>query len=325
MIPIRDINPSRTKPLVNTSLIALNVLVFLFQMLQGGGSARFVYFYGLVPARYSVGDIAAYFSFGQQAFSFLSFMFLHGGFLHILGNMWFLYIFGDNVEDALGPYRYAAFYLLCGISSGLMHMLFNLHSNVPVVGASGAIAGVMGAYLILYPGARVLTLFPILFIPLFFEIPAFVFMGIWFMIQFLSAVGSSGQTTDIAWWAHIGGFIFGIVFLHLLRRVPQVGATRFTQQIAERKKTHHLQVLRPTAPMDDIHLYGTLVITPHEAEHGVQKLVNIPWGFHSQLYRIAVPPGTRDGGILRLNGAGRKTADGLRGDVLLTVKVEAFG
>jgi membrane associated rhomboid family serine protease len=324
MIPIRDINPAKTVPVVNYAIIGLNVFVFLAELLQGGDMARFVYYYGLVPSRYSSPEIAAYFSFGQQAFSFLSFMFLHGGFLHIIGNMWFLYIFGDNVEDHLGPYRYLAFYLLCGVLSGVSHMLFNIHSNVPVVGASGAVAGVMGAYLILYPRAKVLTLVPIIIIPFFFELPAFVFMGLWFLIQFLNAAASFGNATDIAWWAHIGGFLFGILFLRLLGRVPSTGVTQFTQQLAERKTTHRLQVIRPTGPVDDPNLYGTIMITPHEALRGTQKVVNIPWGFHNQMIRVTVPADTREGNILRLADMGKRMPDGRRGDLMLTVAFEAY-
>ena len=140
-----------------------------------------------MPARYTIPHISDYFTHGQQLFSFFSYMFLHGGFWHLLGNMWTLYIFGDNVEDHLGSVRYLAFYLLCGIASAVSHFMLNAASNVPTIGASGAIAGVMGAYFILHPGARILTLVPIVFIPLFFEIPAFIFLGIWFLIQFISA------------------------------------------------------------------------------------------------------------------------------------------
>lgn len=324
MIPIRDTNPSRTVPVVNYALIGLNVFVFLTELFQGSDMARFVYYYGLVPARYFDAEIASYFSFGQQIFSFFSFMFLHGGFLHILGNMWFLYIFGDNIEDHLGPFRYLAFYLLCGISSGVTHMVLNIHSNVPVVGASGAIAGVMGAYLILFPRSKVLTLVPILIIPFFFELPAFIFMGIWFFIQFLNAASSFGNATDIAWWAHIGGFLFGILFLRLMGRLPATGATHFTRQLAERKTTHRLQVIHPSGPVEDPNLYGTIFLTPYEAVRGTQKVVNIPWGFHNQMVRVTVPPDTREGNILRLAGMGKRMPDGRRGDLMLTVQFEAY-
>ena len=152
MIPIRDTIQSKNYPIVNTIIIAANVLVYLVQLTQGDRLNQFIITYGLVPARYSVPQIAAYFTIGQQVLSFFSFMFLHGGFWHLLGNMWSLYIFGDNVEDRLGPLRYLLFYLLCGFLSGVSHLFVNWHSQVPTIGASGAIAGVMGAYLLLFPG-----------------------------------------------------------------------------------------------------------------------------------------------------------------------------
>ncbi len=175
MFPIRDTVPSKNYPIVTHALIAVNIICFLIQISQGRDFDHFAYIYGLVPARYTVPQIAEYFTFGQQAFAFFSFMFLHGGFMHILGNMWFLYIFGDNVEDRLGHFRYFLFYILCGLLSGLSHFFLNLHSNLPTIGASGAIAGVMGAYFILHPTSKILTLVPILIIPFFFEIPAFFF------------------------------------------------------------------------------------------------------------------------------------------------------
>ena len=163
MIPLRDTVPAKTYPVVNNVIIGINVAIFLYQLTQGAGLDRFIYIYGLVPARYSVPQIGDYFTVPQQLFSFLSFMFLHGGFWHLLGNMWSLYIFGDNVEDRLGHLHYLLFYIICGIASGLSHMLLNMNSNVPTIGASGAIAGVMGAYFILHPRARILTLIPIWF------------------------------------------------------------------------------------------------------------------------------------------------------------------
>jgi membrane associated rhomboid family serine protease len=205
MIPIRDTIPARNYPIVNTTIIGINILVYLIQMGQGPAPDRFIYIYGLVPARYSVSQIASYFSAYQQVFSFLSFMFLHGGFWHLLSNMWSLYIFGDNVEDCLGPLRYLLFYLLCGIASGLSHLLLNLNSNIPIIGASGAIAGTMGAYFILHPKSKILTLIPIFFIPYFVEIPAFFFIGIWFVLQLINAAAIHAAITPVAWWAHIGG------------------------------------------------------------------------------------------------------------------------
>ena len=179
MIPIRDTVESRNYPVVNHLIIAVNVGVYFIQLAQGAKIDHFVFLYGLVPARYSDPFLAHYFTPGQQLFSFLSFMFVHGDIWHILFNMWSLHIFGDNVEDRLGPVRYVFFYLLCGWVSGLSHLVVNWHSQVPTVGASGAIAGVMGAYFILYPGARILTMIPILIFPFFVELPAFFFLGLW--------------------------------------------------------------------------------------------------------------------------------------------------
>jgi hypothetical protein len=147
-------------------------------------------------------------------------MFLHGGFLHLLGNMWFLYIFGDNVEDRLGPSRFLAFYILSGMAAALIHLVTNWHSPLPTIGASGAIAGVMGAYFLLFPRARVLTMVPIFFFPLLFELPAIFFLGYWVLIQFFYASVSGGQAGGVAWWAHIGGFIFGLGEPESARKLP---------------------------------------------------------------------------------------------------------
>jgi len=322
MIPIRDTTPCRNYPVVNTAIIAVNVLVYLFQMGMGDGLERFFYIYGFVPARYTVSNVAAYFSAGQQLFSLVSFMFLHGGFFHLLGNMWSLYIFGDNIEDRLGPFRYLLFYVLCGMCSGLSHFLFHSGSNMPVIGASGAIAGVMGAYFILYPTARVLTLIPIFIFPWFVEIPAFVFLGLWFVMQFVSAAGSLGYAASIAWWAHVGGFVFGIIILKGLLALPSRGITRHVRRFTEKKKTSRLQVIRPGGRNNDPNLYGTMTISGYEALTGTIKLVNIPRGFRKRLFRVTVPPGIAQGTILRLRGLGKQMPEGIRGDLMLKVLLE---
>jgi membrane associated rhomboid family serine protease len=321
MIPIRDTIPSKNYPVVNHTIIGINVVLYLFEMSQGADLNRFIYIYGLVPARYSVPQIASYFSTFQQFFSLLSFMFLHGGFFHLLGNMWFLYIFGDNIEDRLGPFRYIAFYLLCGITSGLSHLVLNLHSNMPTIGASGAVAGVMGAYLILHPHAKILTLIPIIIIPWFIEIPAFFFLGLWFVLQFLNATGTHGGAGGIAWWAHIGGFVFGIVFLKILLALPETGVTDRIRRVTAKRKTHRLQVIRPVGPGNDPHLYGTIAVTSFEALVGTKKLVNIPWGFQKRIVKVVVPPGIKEGSKLRLKGLGKTTSDGQRGDLYLKVAI----
>ncbi len=323
MIPIRDTTRSRNYPVVNNALIGVNVLFFVLELLQGPRMNQFIFTYGLVPARYSVPQIGAYFTPFQQTVALVSFMFLHGGFWHLLGNMWTLYIFGDNVEDRLGPLRYLLFYLLCGWLSGLTHLMFNWNSQIPTIGASGAIAGIMGAYLFLFPSSRILTLIPIFFIPYFIEIPAYFFLGIWFFLQFLSAAGSRGDMGGIAWWAHVGGFLFGILLLKLFLRMPGTGLTRRMRAVTSKDTTPRLQVIRTFGAGQDPHLYGTVSITPREAIYGTRKIVNIPWGFHSRIFRVVIPPGVKEGTTLRLAGLG-KTAPGLsRGDLLLKVTTQS--
>ena len=321
MIPIRDTVRSETYPIINTCLIAINGVVFLLELSQGQSLDKFIFIYGLVPARYSVPQLAEYFTAGQQAMAFLTFMFLHGGLLHLLGNMWSLYIFGDNVEDHLGHFRYLAFYLLCGLASGISHLVLNWHSEIPTIGASGAIAGVMGAYFVLYPKAKVLTLVPIFIFIQFVELPAFIFLGIWFLIQFLSAAGDSAQSGGIAWWAHIGGFVFGIVFLKLFQWLPEIGADKKFRDLTQKKGTPRLQVIRPSSVGDDVHSYGVISVSEREALFGARKLVNIAQGFRKKTFLLTVPPGVSEGSKLRLKGMGRQTAGGRLGDLFLKVQI----
>lgn len=320
MIPIRDTIPSKNFPIINNTIIGLNILFYLVKLTQGAGINQFIITYGLVPARYSNPELAAYFSFGQQTFALFSFMFIHGSFWHILGNMWSLYIFGDNIEDRLGHFRYLVFYLLCGWASGLFHLFFNWHSQIPTIGASGAIAGIMGAYLILYPGSRILTLIPLFFIPYFIEIPAVFFLGIWFILQLLSATATNANSSNIAWWAHIGGFLAGILFLRLFLKIPATGASNWLRRATSKRKTPHLQVVR-SDKRDRLHLYGTVLLSPREASNGTRKLVNIPIGLQKRIYRVAVPPGVADGTVLRLAGMGRISDDGQKGDLYLKVRL----
>ncbi len=321
MIPIRDNIESKTYPVVNTLIIVANVLVFFVQMAQGDNIKRFIFLYGLVPARYTVPEIASYFTVGQQIFSFFSFMFVHGGFLHILMNMWFLYIFGDNVEDRLGSLRYLIFYLLCGVVSGLAHMFVSWHSQAPTVGASGAIAGVMGAYFLLYPRARILTLIPIFIFPWFVEIPAFFFLGLWFILQFISAAGTPAHGGGVAWWAHIGGFIIGMAFLKLFLKIPETGISRRVTKRAVKRKSHRLQTVGMMGATQDPNLYGSLVITPMEARLGTRKLINLPWGYQKRLFRVNVPPGVHNGTSLRLAGLGKQIDEDTRGDLYLKIAI----
>jgi len=323
MIPIRDSNPSRNYPVVNTTIIVLNVFFFMLEMTAGGDLNRVLFYYGLVPARYSVPELSIHFGLFEQALPFLSFMFLHGGFWHLLGNMWFLYIFGDNVEDELGHLRYIFFYLLCGWASGLTHFLFNFYSEVPTIGASGAIAGVMGAYLLLYPRARVLTLVPIIFIPYFFEIPAAFFLGVWFLFQFVSAAFSDPNVAGIAWWAHIGGFFFGMVFLKVFHYIPASGITARMGRATVRRKTPRLHVVKPARGGNGGAMYGTIAITPEEAERGVKKHISLPVGFRKRVFRVVIPPGVTDGTTLRLSGIKGGDDDGGATDAFLKVLVRA--
>jgi hypothetical protein len=322
MLPIRATIQSKSYPVINTALIAANVLFYLIEMAQGDMLDRFIIIYGLVPARYSVPEISALFSSGQQVFSFISFMFIHGGFWHLLGNMWTLYIFGGNVEERLGPFRYLLFYLLCGVASGFSHLFLNLYSQVPTVGASGAIAGVMGAYFLLYPKSRILTLIPIFFIPYFVELPAYIFLGVWFLIQFVSAAGAAGTGGGIAWWAHIGGFIFGMIFLKLFIQIPETKFTQMVRRKTYKKKTPRLQVIHTAGSANDPHLYGTITVTRQEAFLGTRKLVNIPWGFQKRIFRVTIPPGISDAGTLRLAGLGKQAGGNKRGDLYLKVVVQ---
>ncbi|MDY6838966.1 MAG: rhomboid family intramembrane serine protease [Thermodesulfobacteriota bacterium] len=321
MIPIRDTIRSETYPIVNTALIAVNIVAFLVQMSQGQAFSKFIFVYGLVPARYSMPQISAYFTAAQQVLPFLTFMFLHGGFLHLLGNMWFLYIFGDNVEDRLGHLRYLAFYLLCGLASGLSHLALNWHSEIPTIGASGAIAGVMGAYFLLYPAAKVLTLVPIFIFFQFLEIPAFVFMGVWFLFQFLSAAGASANAGGIAWWAHIGGFIFGMVFLKLFQVLPEMALAKKSRAITRKHTTPRLQVVHPVAVGYEPDLHGVISVSEREALFGARKLVNVAQGFKKRTFMLTIPEGISDGSRLRLAGMGRERPDGSRGDLYLKVQI----
>jgi membrane associated rhomboid family serine protease len=198
MFPVADVIPSRTRPYVTIGLIAANTVFFAAELLAGEMLPRVIFARGLVPVVFSWPDL-------------LSSMFLHAGWLHFLGNMLYLWIFGDNVEDRLGHGRFLAFYLACGVAAGLGHVAFNPHASAPAIGASGAISGVMGAYFVLYPQSRVLTaVFLIVFMDLV-EVPAVYFLGIWFMLQLFSGVGSLGVHTavGVAIWSHVVGFAAG--------------------------------------------------------------------------------------------------------------------
>ena len=207
VIPLRDTIPSSRVPVVNYTIIAVNVAVFLHEATLGPRTEAFLFTYGLVPREFMVTTL------------FTS-MFVHAGWLHVLGNMLYLYIFGDNVEDRLGHIRYVVFYLLCGAAAGATHALTAVHSGVPVVGASGAIAGVSGAYFLFFPTSRVVTLVPIFLFVQIIEIPAVFFLFMWFVWQVVSGVATLGAASrgGVAVWAHVGGFVAGMIVGPLLRR-----------------------------------------------------------------------------------------------------------
>jgi rhomboid family protein len=321
VIPIRDTQPSTCVPVATYMLMGINLLVFIQQVQLGFNEEVFFYSYGLVPAKYTVHEVARYFSLGNQLFSIFSYMFLHGGFWHFIGNMWFLYIFGDNVEEHFGSLRFLGFYLICGIVSGLFHFFLNPVSMVPTIGASGAIAGVMGAYFLLYPRSKILTVIPIIIFPWFVEIPAFIFLGVWFLIQFVNAAGSSSGS-GIAWWAHIGGFIAGLLFVKLNKRLPQSGTKQKINRFTTKKHSPRLQMIVTTTSHDSPDLYGDIDITFIEALAGTHKMVTIPWGFYKPLYRVKVPPGVKQGTRLKLSGMGKSISGGIKGDMYLRVNVK---
>lgn len=214
MIPLRDRNPRSSVPWVTALLVLINILAFLYQVSLGPQvGERFVLAYGMVPARVEWALSDPDVTLGAAVFPLLTSIFLHGGWLHLIGNMWFLWVFGDNVEDRLGHLRYLVFYLACGLGAGLVHVLFNLDSRIPAVGASGAISGILGAYMVLFPGARVLTLIPLLVFFFTVELPAVILLGYWFLIQTLSGLGALGMRGrgGVAWWAHVGGFLLGLL------------------------------------------------------------------------------------------------------------------
>ena len=219
MIPLKDDSPCYTTPFVNYFILALNILVFLFEwILPGPARQALVFQFGVVPAKVTslLGGATAV-NPETALVPILTSMFLHGSWLHVIGNMWALYIFGDNIEDTLGHFKYLVFYLVCGVAAAVLHILFNWGSPIPSVGASGAIAGVMGAYFILFPSARVLTLVPFLFV-FFLWLPAWIVLGYWIVVQFLSGAATSitySQQTGggIAFWAHVGGFVAGATMI----------------------------------------------------------------------------------------------------------------
>mgnify|MGYP006267719021 CR=1 FL=1 len=221
VFPLKDDLPVRRTPLITWATLLANVLAFLWQV-GAVGMERSVFAGGAIPAEILTFRDVGVPDLVPPPFTILTSMFLHGGWGHIFFNMLFLWIFGDNVEDAMGHGPFLVFYLLCGAAGNIGHILTNPLSTVPTVGASGAIAGVLGAYFLLFPRARVVTIVPLFVIPMVMEVPAVVFLGLWFVLQFLSGAVSLGRSASeggVAWWAHIGGFVFGAVVMLILRGV----------------------------------------------------------------------------------------------------------
>jgi rhomboid family protein len=208
MIPLHDDNPTRSMPVVTVTLIVINVLVFLAELANPGLMA-----FAMVPANVlQQGGSGTY-------LTFITSMFLHGSWMHLIGNMLYLWIFGNNIEDAMGKIRYIVFYLLCGIAAAAAHLLSAPRSEIPVVGASGAISGVLGAYLLLYPHARVMTLVPLGFYSRMIYVPSWVLLVFWFVMQLFSGWvgGGEGDTGGVAFWAHVGGFIAGLALVPIFK------------------------------------------------------------------------------------------------------------
>ena len=221
MIPLKNLRPRTHFPAVTLALIAINFIVFFYQLtLDPRALQSFIMTYSMIPARAQLALAHSQYTLAQGFLPLFTSMFLHGGWLHIIGNMWFLWLFGPNVEDRLGHLPYLGFYLVCGLGAGIAQTLFSLGSTIPGLGASGAIAGVLGAYVVFFPSSRILTLVTLFFWWFFARLPAVLFIGLWFAVQLLSGIGSLGsaQAGGVAWWAHVGGFLLGMLLVSGMRR-----------------------------------------------------------------------------------------------------------
>jgi membrane associated rhomboid family serine protease len=225
LIPLKDDNPTATFPIMTIGLILLNGLIFYHQInLNEEESVRFIYQWGAIPYQITHGEVLRYFPVIPIPLTIFSAMFLHGGFLHIIGNMLYLWIFGNNIEDSLGHFRFLLFYLVTGLFAGVAQVLSGPDSTVPMIGASGAIGGILGAYLILFPHARILSLVFIIFFIKLIRIPAIVLLGFWFLLQLLSVQG--GVISNVAFFAHIGGFVSGIILVKIFQPNRSKGRRR---------------------------------------------------------------------------------------------------
>jgi len=221
MIPLKNLRPRVHFPTVTLALIVINFIVFFYQLtLDPRALQSFIFTYSMIPARAQLALAHSQYTVAQGFVPLFTSMFLHGGWLHIIGNMWFLWLFGPNVEDRLGHVPYLGFYLVCGLGAGIAQTVFSLGSTIPGLGASGAIAGVLGAYVVFFPSSRILTLVTLFFWWFFARLPAVLFIGLWFAVQFFSGIGSLGsaQAGGVAWWAHVGGFLLGMLLVSGMRR-----------------------------------------------------------------------------------------------------------
>src|SRR5580700_377176 len=223
MIPLRDMTRRRSVPVMTLVLIVINVIVFLHQIsLPPAQAEAFVRLYGLVPAKLNLALAGRHYTIADALIPLFTCMFLHGGWLHIIGNMWFLWIFGAKVEEYMGAFIFLIFYLVCGMASGATQLMFSWGSNLPSIGASGAISAVLGAYVVFFPSSRILTLIPLFIIWFTWQIPAIVFIVLWFLVQFMSGIGSlndprAAALGGVAWWAHVGGFLTGMLLARIIR------------------------------------------------------------------------------------------------------------
>jgi membrane associated rhomboid family serine protease len=221
MFPLKDNIQARTFPIVNIGLIVINIVFFIYQMSYGHRADQLIFTFGFIPERFFAEQAEGWLNISGFLPVFSS-MFLHANLIHLISNMWMLWIFGDNVEDCMGHGRYLLFFLLCGVASVAAQALANPQSALPMIGASGAISGVLGAYFLTYPHARILTLLPIFILIYLIELPAYFFLGFWFIMQFVQGSLYSLNSDQIvgggvAWWAHVGGFAAGVVLLQVFR------------------------------------------------------------------------------------------------------------
>lgn len=231
MIPVRDTIPCARTPYVTWVLIAINFIVFLFlQFIPEQSTNYILHMFGMVPIRFSHPELAQLYGYPNNNYlPFLTCMFLHASWMHVLLNMWMLWIFGDNIEDVMGTARFIIFFLICGLVATTVHLLYNPESTIPTVGASGALAGILGAYFFLFPYARIVIWIPILLLPIFIQVPAIAFLGVWVIFQLheaTTAVLIEQTHLDVAWWGHLGGFVSGAILFRFFVDTQKVQELR---------------------------------------------------------------------------------------------------